>query len=244
MREKAYLKDRCGRRELRSVESRRRGPRRNARGERGQSFVELSLTLLVLMLLVAGIAEYGQLLNRYLNLLDAAREAARYNANFNPFCPATSTDPLCPPGAVIPDYYAATACEAKNVLLPIHLDAARGDDIVISFFTVSGAAISGRYPLTEGENGWSWSAHGGWSDESHCLLGAGGTRNHVSRQSSGFILSRMDPTAPDVSVTLVELFYNYPQTLKMPFFMLFVPDPIPVYTYAVMPIKNVTPPTP
>ena len=39
------------------------------------------------MLLVVGIAEYGMLLNRYLNILDGAREAARYNANYNPFCP-------------------------------------------------------------------------------------------------------------------------------------------------------------
>jgi len=54
----------------------------------------------------------------------------------------------------------------------------------------------------------------------------------------------MDPTAPDVSVSLVEIFYNYPQTLKFPIFEAFIPDPIPVYTYAIMPIKNVTPPTP
>ena len=216
----------------------------NKRTEAGQSFVELSLVVIVLVLLLAGIAEYGQLLNRYLNLLDAARESARYNANFNPFCPLSSIDPLCPPGQVIPDYYAATACEAKNVLLPLHLDAARGDDIVISFFTVEGSVITGRYPLDQGQNGWSWSANGGWSDEAHCILGSTGPRNHASLQSSGFILSRMDPTAPDVSVSLVEIFYNYPQTLKFPIFEAFIPDPIPVYTYAIMPIKNVTPPTP
>ena len=42
----------------------------------------------------------------------------------------------------------------------------------------------------------------------------------------------------------MEIFYNYPQTLKFPVFEMFVPDPIPVYTYAIFPIKNVTPPTP
>jgi hypothetical protein len=211
---------------------------------RGQSFVELSVLVLVLMLLLAGVAEYGVLLNRYLNLLDGAREAARYNANFNPFCPATSTDPLCPAGQVIPNYYAATACEVKNVLLPIKLDRARGDDIVISFFTVEGGAITGRYPTEDGEDGWSWAGHGGWTDEPQCIMGGTSARNHVSKQSSSFILSRMDPTAPDVSVSLVEIFYNYPQTLKLPVFEQVVPDPIPVYTYAIMPIKNVTPPTP
>ncbi len=210
------------------------------RGSPGQSFVELSLVVLFLMLLVAGIAEYGVLLNRYLNLLDATREAARYTANYNPFCPANSTDPSCPPYTVTPTYYVSTACEVKNVLLPLHLDMARGDDIVISFFTVTNGAISGRYPLSDGESGWSWSAHGGWSDESHCVLAGSGTRNHVSQQTSAFILSRMDPSAPDVSVALVEVFYNYPQTLKMPVFEQLIPDPIPVYSYAIMPIKNVS----
>jgi hypothetical protein len=184
------------------------------------------------MLLVAGIAEYGVLLNRYLNLLDGAREAARYNANYNPFCPANSDPLTCPPGTVTPDYYSGTATVVGQVMYPVQLDATRADDIIVSFFTVEGSAITGRYPLADGENGWSWSEH---------ELGYG-IRNHASKQSSSFILSRLDPTAPDVSVSLVEVFYNYPQTLRMPFFMQFIPDPIPVYTFAIMPIKNATPP--
>jgi hypothetical protein len=211
-----------------------RALRRARGGSLGQSFVELSLLAMVLMLLVAGIAEYGVLLNRYLNLLDGAREAARYNANYNPFCPATSTDPLCPPGTVTPDYYSSTARVATQVLYPVELNTARGDDIIVSFFVVEGGAITGRFPSADGENGWSWSEH----ELSY------GIRNHNSKQASSFVLNRMDATAPDVSVSLVEIFYNYPQTLRMPFFMQFVPDPIPVYTYAVMPIKNVSPPSP
>jgi len=211
-----------------------------SRSHVGQSFVELTLILLPLMLLLAGIAEFGFLLNRYLNILDATREAARYTANFNPFCPANSTDPACPAYTVTPNYYSSTACEVKNVMLPLRLDTARGDDIVISFFVISHGIVSGRFPAADGENGWSWSAHGGWSAEPNCLTGGSGTRNHSSRQSSAFILSRMDPTAPDVSVSLVEVFYNYPQTLRFPLFEQFIPDPIPVYAYAIMPIKNIT----
>jgi len=210
------------------------------RDKAGQSFVELSLILLILMLLLAGIAEFGFLLNRYLNLLDATREAARYTANFIPFCPGNSTDPDCPPYTVTPNYYASTACEVKNVMLPVKLNMAAKDDIVISFFVVSHGAISGRYPLADGENGWSLSAHGGWTDENNCVTGTTGTRNHNPLQSSSFILSRMDSSAPDISVALVEVFYNYPQTLKFPIFEQTVPDPIPVYSYAIMPIKNIT----
>jgi hypothetical protein len=201
----------------------------------GQSLVELSLLTLILMLLVAGIAEYGMLLNRYLNIVDGAREAARYNANYNPFCPATSVDPACPPGQVTPDYYESTVQMANQVIYPLELDPNRGDDIIVSFFTVQGGAITGRYPIADGESGWSWSEH---------KLGYSGGRNQTSRQDSSFILSKMDPSAPDVSVSLVEIFYHYPQTLKLPVFTQFIADPISVYTFAVMPIKNVTPPSP
>jgi hypothetical protein len=212
-----------------------RRPRlRWSRGAPGQSFVELTLIVVPLMLLIAGIAEYGVLLNRYLNAVDGAREAARYNANYNPFCPELSTDPLCPPGTVTAEYYSSTAVIAEQVLYPVVLDPTLGDDIIVSFFTVSGGVVTGRYPLADGESGWSWSEH----------KDGYGVRNQVSKQDTAFIESRMDNTAPDISVSLVEIFYNYPQTLRMPILMDFVPDPIPVYTYAIMPIKNVSPPSP
>jgi hypothetical protein len=204
------------------------------RGTRGQSFVELTLLVLPLMLLVIGIAEYGVLLNQYLNVLDAAREAARYNANYNPFCPENSTDPLCPAGTVTSDYYQNTATVLEQVLYPVVLDPNRNDDIIVSFFTVEGGVITARYPTEEGENGWSWSAN---------KVGYG-VRNHISKQTSAFVASRMIASAPDVSVSLVEVFFNYPQTVRLPVFLELVPDPIPVYAYAIMPIKNVTPPTP
>ena len=124
------------------VARRLRVKRRNS----GQSLVELSILVLLLMLIVAGIAEYGMLLNHYLNIVDGAREAARYNSNFNPFCPINSADPMCPPGTVTPDYYSSTAEVANQVIFPIELNPNRGDDIVVSFFTVEGGVITGRYP--------------------------------------------------------------------------------------------------
>jgi hypothetical protein len=208
---------------------------------KGQSFVELSIVVLLLMLLVAGIAEFGVLLNRYLNLLDGVREAARFNAQLNPFCPSGST--TCTPGTVDPDYYKKTACAVESVIYPVTLDAhlGVGDDILISFIAIKNGAITQRYPDS---NGWSWRENGdaipSGNDRNDCTwTGDGsGTRTQFSKQSDAFILSRMDSTAPDVSVALVELFYNYPQTLKAPFFEQAFPDPVPVYTYAIMPIKN------
>ena len=47
------------------------------RQPRGQSFVELMLVMTFLALLLAGMVEFGFMLNKYLHVLDGAREAAR-----------------------------------------------------------------------------------------------------------------------------------------------------------------------
>jgi hypothetical protein len=47
------------------------------RGERGQSMVELALTLPVLLLLLIGVVEVGNALNAYLTVVDVARDGAR-----------------------------------------------------------------------------------------------------------------------------------------------------------------------
>jgi hypothetical protein len=200
-------------------------------GSKGQSFVELSLVVLLLALLVAGIAEYGFLLNRYLNLIDGVREGARFSSNFDPFPPCGSVSATIDADGVCSDFYENTATETENVVYPVYLDPARGDDILISFFVNYGGGTLVRYPLSAGENGWSWSEQM-----------KTGTRNQNSRQTTSDVLNRMDTSAPTMHVLLVEVIYNYPQTLRLPVFQQFIPDPIPVYTYAIMPIKNLTVP--
>ena len=63
------------------------------KNEKGQSFVELSLVVVFLMILVAGIVEFGFMLNNYLNMVDASREAVRRSATYDPFIvdPVTGT---------------------------------------------------------------------------------------------------------------------------------------------------------
>jgi Flp pilus assembly protein TadG len=58
-----------------AVEQRSKG--RRGRGERGQSLVELALTLPVLLLLLVGVAELGNSLNAYITVVDAGRDGAR-----------------------------------------------------------------------------------------------------------------------------------------------------------------------
>lgn len=204
---------------------------------KGQSFVELSLIVFLLMLLVAGIAEFGVLLNRYLNILDGVREAARFGANADPFGACTNGGTVDSDG-VCSEYYQAVALETVNVISPIKLNPAI-DDIVVSFFTVQGDGSTCtrtviRYPTYM--NGWAWSKYG----DTMTYLGSGGTPNKTSQQTLATIEGQMDSCAPPVSLLLVEAFYNYPQTLKAPFYEQVFPDPIPVYIDAIMPIKTIT----
>lgn len=67
-----------------TVKIRRLGAVLNGRSRRGQSLVELTLTLPILMLLLFGLIEIGWYANSYLILLDASREAGRYGATDDP----------------------------------------------------------------------------------------------------------------------------------------------------------------
>lgn len=192
-------------------------PRRRA--EKGQGLVEFSLVAILLMILVAGIAEYGTLLNEYLNLVDASREAVRYSASFDPF----AWDEPGHDGEVNPSFYQQTFELTEQVLFPLVLDPAEGDDIVVTFFTV-GDGIFLRYPNETG-----WRRHS----------------NQTSQLSSANVQARLDSGAPPAGVLLVEIYYHYRQRLRLPLFTELIPDPIPVYAYAIMPLTAAEPePTP
>ena len=188
--------------------------RETKKNEKGQSFLELSLVVIFLMIFVAGIVEFGFMLNDYLNLLDASREAVRYSSD---------SDPFDAYGNVDPNFFILTGQLTQEVMSPVVLDPSLGDDIVITFFSV-GSGVYERYPNPQG-----WSVFG----------------NKTTQFSDAEIQSRLDSSAPPTGVLLVEIFYNYPQVLKLPLFTAFVRDPMPVYVYAIMPLAAAEPiPTP
>jgi TadE-like protein len=179
--------------------------------ERGQSFVELSLVVIFLMIFVAGVVEFGFMLNNYLNLVDASREAVRYSSNFDPFNPDGSLDE---------NFFNETFRLTEEVLAPVVLDSSKGDDIVVSFFSVADGYYR-RYPNDQGRSRYL---------------------NQVSKLSNAEIQSRLDSSAPPTGVLLVEIFYHYSQLLHLPIFTMFVQDPMPVYVYAIMPLAAAEPP--
>jgi len=198
------------------------------RSTRGQSLVELAIVLALLLFMVIAIVEYGFMLNQYLNILDAGREAARQASLADPFDDNNNLDPnffvrpnlSLPPSS--PNNPPGVADLVEDYLKPLTLDPTR-DDIVISFFSVSGGSAT-RFPDSNG-----WSRYG----------------NSVSQFSTADIEARLNGGAPATGVLLVEIFYNYWQTMNLPIFSNVVPNPIPLYNYAIMPLSAAEPtPTP
>jgi hypothetical protein len=199
----------------------------------GQSFVELMLITLILGLMLAGVVEFGYLLNSYLKVLDGAREGARFMNSSVAFDPAT--------GVSYQTFYVNTAIETMRVMSPVVLNGNRGDDIVVSVFSVSGSSIR-RWP--DGYvNGWSLC-----NNHTDAALAAdldpadwGSCAARNTHFTTLQILGLMDSGAPASGVLLVEVYYNYPQILKLPVFDVIIPDPILVYTYSVMPLSSAEP---
>ena len=192
----------------------------------GQSLVEFTVLLPILLMMLSGLIEFGFLLNYYLDLVDAAREAARF---------AADDDPLIRGGPFDGDTDTTFYQLAQDMTLDsinigsggqITLDTAANDDIVISTFSVMNGAIDRRFP-----------------DGSPMGLSYAG--NQTSKYDDAWINSMLDPAAPNAGIVLVEIYFEYHMILGLPWIQMFVPDPIMLHAYSMMPNSAVEPtPTP
>ncbi len=213
---------------------------------KGQSFVEVAILFPVLLILLSGVVEYGFVLNQYLNLLDGVREAARFASDGNPFQrDPSNTNCSASLGPVTDDFYNQAACLAMQVARPLVLDSGT-DDVVISAFGIDEGVITERYPIvpndppspgvpsseTPGE--WHMYGYGGLCDPDNPTC-------HPSRFSNAEIEGRLSGTAPNTGIILVEVFYDYDQILKLPWITVFVPDPMRLHVYSIMPLVAAEP---
>jgi hypothetical protein len=205
--------------------------------ERGQSLTEIAIFLPIFILIISGIVEMGYFMNRYLNLLDASREAARYGADLDPVGTAISTNnPSYNPaynhnspagaGAIVDcsttqEFYTAVACYAEQSF-PEDFDFGNGyDDIVISAFTIKDGRVC---------NGYRWPDYmDGTSDRGWSYMG------NQSSQFSNARVESMMANAPSQGLLILEMFYRHRQALGLPFFTIFVPLDIGIHTYTIMP---------
>jgi hypothetical protein len=219
----------------------------------GQSLVEFTILLPILLIMISGLIEFGFLLNYYLDLVDAAREGARWGASDDAFID-------WPAGNYVGDsgdnpFYGRVAKVVDDSIKlgsggQITLDTSMGgDDIVISVFSVVGGSVEQRFPASEGENG-------------RCVYTWGSGCNHVSAflttctstidppkcdppfDDKTSVTEMLDPLAPDTGVVLVEIWYDYNMILGLPWITPFVPNPVALYAYSIMPNPVAQAPTP
>ena len=187
---------------------------------KAQSLTEFAISLPILLLLLSGVVEFGFALNYYLSILDATRESARYYSNTTPFNEDDSDNM---------DFYANAAALARANLDPyladpsyqgrrIFLDPAI-DDVIVTVYARSEAGIV-RYPVS-------------------------GEYHMYNNQSSLFTPEEIDnlfeSNSPNAGILLVEVHYNYHQVMKLPWLAPFVPDPILLRAYTIMPLASAEP---
>jgi len=192
---------------------------------KGQSFIELALVLGILLLLLTGLVEFGNLLNKYINIVDGAREGARFGSNDDPF---GSSDFFTNIDKVIEGN---STFQFPGALAPILLDHEK-DDVLISYYSVTQFGGVVRFGVG-GSGGSPWCKY---------------CNAYTSKFSETDIQSTSTEThAPSTGVLVVEIYYNYNQLLKLPFFVAPpngigpVPDPVLVYAYSIMPLSAAEP---
>ncbi len=177
----------------------------------------------ILLMLLSGLIEFGFLLNTYLDVIDAAREAARFAANDDP----TSGSPT----DLTPNFWNRawrnsrgslfTASDGRINWTPTDAfdctpSIVKGD-IVVSGFGFLSNTVQTRYPVGDSD-------------------GASNCGNYQSKLSNADINALMDSSSVDNSgAVLVEIYYEYEMLLGLPWITAFVPDPIVLHAYTIMP---------
>ncbi len=183
----------------------------------------------ILLMLLSGLIEFGFLLNTYLDVIDAAREAARFAANDDPTVGSPSD---LPPVANFWNRAWSnsrgslfTASDGRINWTPTDwLDCSNlKGDIVISAFGFLDNTVQTRYPA-------------GDSDGVGNCNPPRGTSTYNSKLSTADVNALMDSSSVDNSgAVLVEIFYEYEMLLGLPWIKAFVPNPIVIHAYTIMP---------
>jgi hypothetical protein len=196
---------------------------------KGQSLVELALLMPLLMLLLSSLLEFGFALNEYLDLVDSARETARFLSNRDPY------EGTGPGKADRTQFYLDGVEEFQRTVENagwIKLDP-NLDDLIISVFTLDGTRIVERRPVSFTDSRCSATNGGQLGWRLYC--------NKVSAfPEDDSIEKRISPLSPgsippDTGVVLVEVFYDYQMKMGLPWVTGIVGDTITLHAYTFMP---------
>jgi hypothetical protein len=194
------------------------------RKNRAQSLVEVAIAFPILIVLFSGVVEFGFIINYYLSLLDATREAARVYSTGDPYLTGTTTDN--------PDFYYQAAYAVQKALDPsvvastykgrrIPLDSAV-DDVIVTVYSAAGNTVTSRP-----------------SGGPYHLFSNG---KYSSIFNATDIMNTRVAGAPNAGMLLVEVHYNYHHVLALPWMTAILPNPLPLRAYTIMPIRAAEPP--
>ena len=192
--------------------------------QRGQSFLELALVLSILIFMLAGVVEFGYLLNQYITLVEGTRETARVLSPqrfFNDF--GVANEEIYASGAAhlaggdyVQDGVALVASQESSSIWPLTLDDTV-DDIIISIFSIDDYGDLIRYPDADG-----YSRFG----------------HETSRFTNDEIKAKLVSDAPKTGAVLVEVYYHYHQILNL---LEGWTGPIKVHAYSILPFAGAEP---
>lgn len=227
---------------------------------RGQSFLELAIILPILLLMLLGLVEISFFIGRYLDILDLTREAARFASVRDPFMNAPIDTVSCSAGEPFNFYYHtacifspptgsanctdAKFCNGLNSFVALNPEF---DDVVITVYTVSDWHVSS--PVFPQPNGY-WALSNIDSDTAHNDNWQRDCQGNVVRSTPYFTADRindtLEPSSPkSKGLVAVEFYYCYHQALNLPVLTNFVPNPLRIHAYTLMPIPAAQPsPTP
>ena len=202
---------------------------RNQKLRRGQSLVEFSLMLPILLIMLSGLVEFGFLLNSYLDVIDAAREAARFAANEDPTVDSPTDLP--------PNFWHTAWTNSRGFLFTAsdgRIDWTPTDafdctdvkgDIVVSAFGFFSNTVQTRYPIDDSD-------------------GASNCENYPTKWEDEDINDKMsDSSIGNSGAVLVEIYYEYEWLLGLPWITAFMPDGIVLHAYTIMPNTYAEPDT-
>jgi len=239
--------------------------------EKAQSFVELALALPIILLILLGLIEVAFFIARYLDVMDLTREAARFASIRDPQLGEDAADwvsnkydcqnqtpfnfyyhTACifsPPQGSLMCPTASRFCNGLNPL--VYLDPAV-DDVIIKIFTVEGSKnVTHVYPVPDEslDTGyWAFSDHdevdtvhnGNWQrgcDPADPAIV--NTETHYTKTSVESELLTGSPL--NKGYVAIEFYYCYHQVLNLPLEDWFVPNPMRIHAYTLMPLPAAQP---
>jgi len=204
----------------------------NLQKMKGQSLVEITMTLPILLILLSGLVEFGFMLNYYLAITDASREVARITSNWSHTYIDPVTDNTFYEVGVAKVIYALEPDDANDTTRKVKILENRvncpteklekgvcDNEIIISVYSIG----EDSSVLVESHH---------WDDTDI---------RQESRFSAAVIQDRLaDIDSTNAGAVVVEIFYNYEQVLGLPWLEM-VPDPFLLYAYTVMPLSSAEP---